>query len=144
MSGDDEDEGGSRPSDSTSGSLSLSCEGRIATGAQVTCMVSGGEPGIDILWQAAFNPVFASAGVTLDAAGAGTFSFTIPAAALGQDVTVELVEWLAPASLGVVGGPVPASVPAGEGPTVPVGHSVFGLLAAVGAVVAVRRQAVTG
>jgi hypothetical protein len=124
--------------------LSLSCEGPIATGAQVTCAVSGGDPGIDILWRAAYNPVFATAGVTLDAAGTGTFSFTVPAAALGQELTVELVDWLAPASLGVAGGPVPASVPAGEGPIAPAWLLAFGLLAAAGAVVAVRRQVVAG
>jgi len=43
-----------------------------------------------------------------------------------------------------VGGPVPASVPAGEGPAVPVGLLALGLLAAAGAGLAARRQAVTG
>jgi alpha-tubulin suppressor-like RCC1 family protein len=84
--------------------------------ATVTCTVSGGDPGIDILWRAAYNPVFAGEGVTLDASGSGEFSFTVPAAALGQELTVELVEWAAPVSLGVVGGPVPSSVPSGGGP----------------------------
>ncbi len=97
----------------------LSCisEGqpRVA-GASVTCTVTGGEPWIEILWRAAYNPVFAEAGVTLDGSGTGEFSFTVPAAALGQSVTVELVEWLAPVSLGVAGGPVPTSVPSGRGP----------------------------
>jgi hypothetical protein len=41
-----------------------------------------------------------------------------------------------------VGGPLPASVPAGEGRAVPVGLVTFGLLAAAGAVVAARRQVV--
>jgi hypothetical protein len=124
--------------------LSLSCEGPVAVGATVVCTVTGGEPGIEILWRAAYNPPFAGAGVTLDAAGAGTFSFTLPAAALGQELTVELVAWLAPASLGVVGGPVPASVPAGEAPFVPARLLAFGLLAVAGAVLAVRRQVVAG
>jgi hypothetical protein len=87
-----------------------------AVGAAITCTVTGGDPGIDILWRAAYNPVFAEAGVTLGADGTGEFSFVVPAAALGEELTVELVEWLAPLSLGVVGGPVPGSVPAGEGP----------------------------
>jgi len=88
----------------------------LAVGATVTCTVTGGDPGIEILWRAAFNPVFAEAGVTLDARGTGAFSFVVPSAALGQEVTVELVEWLAPLSLEVVGGPVPTSVPSGGGP----------------------------
>jgi len=96
---------------------SVSCvPSPLVAGASVTCAVTGGDPGIDILWQAAYNPVFAGAGVALDANGDGTFSFTVPAAALGQAVTVELVEWAAPVSLGVAGGPVPTSVPSGGGP----------------------------
>jgi predicted RecA/RadA family phage recombinase len=85
-------------------------------GARITCTVAGGDAGIDVLWRAAYNPMFAEAGVTLDASGSGEFSFTVPAAALDEELTVELVEWLAPVSLGVVGGPVPSSVPSGEGP----------------------------
>jgi hypothetical protein len=100
----------------------------------------GGDPGIDILWRAAYNPVFAEAGVTLDGSGTGEFSFTVPAAALGQSVTVELVEWLAPVSLGVVGGPVPSSVPSGGGP-VPAWSLV--LLALAGGLV-LRRMAAVG
>jgi hypothetical protein len=85
-------------------------------GSEVACTITGGDPDIEILWRAAYNPVFASEGVKLDADGIGTFGFTVPAAALGQVVTVELVDWLAPVSLGVAGGSVPASIPAGEGP----------------------------
>jgi hypothetical protein len=128
-----------------SSTVAVSCApAALQVGELVTCTVSGGDPGIDILWQAAYNPVFATAGVTLDAAGVGTFSFLIPAAAAGGELTVELVDWIEPVSLGVVGLLSPTSVRAGEGPAGPVGHSVFGLLAAVGAVVAVRRQVVTG
>ncbi len=108
-------------------------------GATVTCTVTGGDPGIDILWRAAYNPPFAGQGVTLDADGVGTFAFTVPAAALGQVVTVELVEWLAPVSLGVVGGPVPTSVPSGGGP-MPVWSLV--LLALTGGLVLRRMSAV--
>jgi hypothetical protein len=43
-----------------------------------------------------------------------------------------------------VGGLVPSRVPAGDGPSVPVGLLALGLLAAAGAVVAARRQVVTG
>jgi hypothetical protein len=67
-------------------------------------------------------------------AGAHTLQLALPTASGMQAVNVGVT----------VGGPVPASVPAGEGPTVPVGLLAFGALAAVGAVVAARRQVVTG
>jgi len=85
-------------------------------GVVVTCSVSGGEPGVEILWRASYNPVFAGEGVMLDASGSGSFAFTVPAAALGEELTVELVDWLAPVSIRVAGGPVPTSVPSGGGP----------------------------
>jgi hypothetical protein len=85
-------------------------------GDLVSCTVSGADAGIDILWRAAYNPVFASAGVSIGADGSGTFTFVVPAAAVGEELRVELVEWAAPMPMGVVGGPVPGSVPAGEGP----------------------------
>jgi surface protein len=85
-------------------------------GDVVSCTVSGADAGIDILWRAAYNPVFASAGVSIGADGSGTFSFVVPAAAVGEELRVELVEWAAPMPMGVVGGPVPTSVPSGEGP----------------------------
>ena len=100
-------------------------------GASVTCTVTGGDAGIDILWRAAYDPVIAETGVTLDASGSGTFSFAVPAAALGEELTVELVEWTAPVSLGTVGGPVPTSVPSGEGP-VPAWSLVLAVLIALG------------
>jgi hypothetical protein len=114
-----------------------------AVGATITCTVTGGDPDIDVLWRAAYDPTFgtafAEAGVTLDGSGTGTFSFVVPAAALGEELTVELVEWLAPLSLGTVGGLVPTSVPAGEGPTLPDWLAMVGLVALVGAAVAARR-----
>ena len=91
-------------------------DGALTVGAPVTCTVTGGDARIDILWRAAYNPLIAEQGVTLDANGSGAFSFLVPATAVGAVITVELVEWLAPVSLGVVNGPVPASVPTGEGP----------------------------
>jgi hypothetical protein len=97
--------------------LSVSCGPLpLRAGVLVTCAVSGGEAGIEILWRAAYNPAFAGEGVTLDASGSGTFRFTVPAAAMGEELTVELVAWLAPVSLGVVLNPVPTSVPSGGGP----------------------------
>jgi len=120
-------------------SLSLACSS-LQAGALVACEVSGGDAGVDILWRAATDSVFAEAAVNLGAEGSGEFSFTVPAAALGQVVTVELVGWLAPVSLGVAGGPVPTSVPSGEGP-VPVGSLV--MLALAGGLV-LRRTSVVG
>ena len=132
------------PAAAVSGSVGpvLACmpEGSpLVAGASVTCTVTGGDPGIDIVWRAAYNPVFAEAGVTLDASGSGTFSFTVPTAALGEPVTVELVEWAAPVSIGIPGGPVPTSVPSGGGP-VPVWSLV--LLALAGGLVLRRMSAV--
>ena len=96
---------------------SLACVPAVLTaGGSVTCTVSEADPGIDILWRAAYNPVFVSSGVRIGPDGTGTFSFVVPAAAVGEELRVELVEWTAPMPLGVVGGPVPTSVPSGEGP----------------------------
>jgi hypothetical protein len=112
-----------------SGSPELRCgPAMLQVGGEVVCEVLDGAAGIDVLWRAAYNPVFAEAGVTLDASGSGEFSFVVPAAALGRELTVELVEWLAPVSLGVAAGPVPSSVPSGEGP-VPVWSLVLLVLA---------------
>ena len=117
---------------------SVSCVPSPAVaGASVTCTVTGGNANIDILWRAAYNPVFAEVGVTLDASGAGTFSFTVPAAALGEELTVELVDWTAPMSLGTVGGPMPSSVPSGEGP-VPAWSLMLAVLTTLGVL---RRRA---
>lgn len=55
----------------------------------------------------------------------------VPAAAFGQELTVELVEWIAPVSLGVVGGRVPSSVPSGGGPE-PVWPLLLAVLIGVG------------
>ena len=117
---------------------SVACvPGVVSVGATVVCSVSGGDAGIDILWRAAYNPVIAEAGVTLDASGSGEFSFVVPASALGEGLTVELVEWTAPMSLGVVGPPVPSGVPAGEGtPAAP----LWGLLMALAVTLALMRR----
>jgi len=112
-----------------SSTVAVSCApAALQVGALVTCTVTGGDPGIDILWRASYNPTIAEAGVTLDADGTGSFTFTVPAEARGQEITVELVEWTHPVTLGVAGGPVPSSIPAGEGP----GGSPTGLLALTG------------
>jgi hypothetical protein len=104
------------PSGPAGPALACSLDGGLAVGSLVTCMVVGGDAGVGILWRAAFNPTFAEAGVTLDRDGSGEFSFVVPAEALGELLTVELVEWVAPMVLGTVGGPVPVAVPTGDGP----------------------------
>jgi alpha-tubulin suppressor-like RCC1 family protein len=123
--------------------------GAITVGTEVTCTVTGGDPGSEILWRAAINPVIAEAGVTLDADGTGTFAFTVPSSALGAALTVELVEWTAPVTLGVVGAGalVPTRMPAGEGPW-PGGEALalVGLLAVAGMLGAsrMRRAGIAG
>jgi len=94
--------------------LELACTpDPVAPGGTVTCEVSGGSAGFDILWQASFGSVFASQGVTLGADGRGSFSFVAPRGAAGQ--SVELVQWLRPLDVQVSGSLVPARIPAGEG-----------------------------
>jgi hypothetical protein len=94
----------------------VACD-RVAppVGSTVTCVVSS-DPAIDLIWTAGTDATFATGVVTTDGSGAGTFSFVVPAGALGQDVRVQLVEWTAPLSLGIAGGPVPTTVPAGASP----------------------------
>jgi hypothetical protein len=125
---DDEDE------EPTQSPLALSCSpDPVVAGGVVTCLITGGDPGIDILWRASYNPVFASQGVMLDAEGNGSFSFVAPAAALGLPVTVELVEWDRTAVV-TVDLPLPTSVPSGEGQGgLPLGVTLGGLLVLAGA-----------
>ena len=68
------------------------------------------------------------------AEGAHTLQLALPSASGMQAVNVGVT----------VGGPVPARVPAGEGPAVPGWLLAFGLLTVAGAAMAARRQAVTG
>lgn len=108
----------------------------IMVGTQVTCTITGGQPGIDILWRATVNPVIASEGVTLDRDGNGNFTFMAPASARGRVVAVELVAWTAPVAIGAgpVGGPIPSSVPAGEGSMHPNGTLAAVVVALLGSV----------
>ena len=121
---------------------SVSCTPDVpVAGQRLTCTITGGAPGIDILWRASYNPVIAEAGVTLDADGRATFSFGVPSTAIGQELWVELVDWTAPTPIGVVVGPVPSSVPSGGGPQ-PVWP--LALLAAVAVTALARRVRVDG
>jgi hypothetical protein len=116
--------------------LALMCEpGSVPPGALVTCTVSGGDPSIDILWRASGSPVFASAGVTLDVDGSGTFSFRVPSSMAPGPVLVELVEWGRTATVTVTGPVLPARIPAGEGAPVRGALLGFALLGVAGLLV---------
>jgi hypothetical protein len=100
--------------------------GTLAIGTPITCTVTGGDPDIDILWRAAYNPTFAEGVVRTGADGTGTLVLTVPAAATGSPVTVELVAWTAPILVGTAGGPIPTAVNAGGGSTANVWPLVLG------------------
>lgn len=124
----------------------LSCDPNdAAVGVTVTCTVTGGDAGINILWGAtAGADVIASTGVRLDSDGIGTFSFVVPVSALGLPIGVELVAWTSPIAVGVAGGPVPSTVPAGQGPALPAVIvlllGVLGLVTLVSGVLAPRSR----
>lgn len=100
--------------------LALECTpDPVAPGALVTCEITGGDPGIDILWRASTDSVFASTGVTLDEFGRGTFTFLAPRGSAGQTIAVSLVEWGVSDTVLVTGTPVPNRLPAGGGPDGP-------------------------
>jgi hypothetical protein len=67
-------------------------------------------------------------------AGAHTLQLALPTSQGMQAINVGVT----------VGGPVPGSVPAGEGPTVPVGLVALGLLAAAVGLLVARRPVVAG
>jgi len=97
-------------------SLALDCTpDPVASGAVVTCVVSDGQPDIDILWNAiAAGTVFEGRGIALDGSGSGSFTFLAPRGA--DAVDVDLVAWGVSDTVRIVGGLVPTAVPAGEGP----------------------------
>jgi hypothetical protein len=98
-------------------SFAVTCEPTaVSVGAFVTCTVTGGDPGIDILWRASASPAFAGAGVTLDADGRGTFTFQVPPTVGDGPILVELVDWGRSATVTVAGTLVPSRIPAGGGP----------------------------
>jgi len=97
--------------------LVLECVAEMVIGSTVACSVSGADPSIEIVWRAAYNPVFAEGVVQTGPEGRGSFAFLVPASAVGSPVTVELVAWQAPVAVGVASIPVPTSVPSGGGPS---------------------------
>ena len=101
----------------------------VAPGGTVACDVTGGDPDVEILWRAdrgdGTDPV-ASTGVTLDATGAGRFSFTAPLAPVPATLRVALVGWGADVVLGVTADgaavapgdePLPSAIRAGGVPS---------------------------
>lgn len=117
--------------------LSCDTEAPVA-GSTVTCELNA-DPEVDFLWRAFTNPDVADGVVTTGTDGVGTLSFVVPASAVGEELFVEVVEWLAPRSIGTVTGPVPTSVPAGDG-SVPLPTWLL-LLALVSTVAVVSRSA---
>ena len=91
----------------------------VVAGGLVTCEVTGGDPGIDILWEADLDGVFASTGVTLDESGNGRFTFTAPPGSTGRSISVRLVDWGVETAVGVAGEVLPTRLPAGGGPQGP-------------------------
>lgn len=121
-------------------SVSLSCLPlNLVPGSQVTCTVVDGPASAEILWTAAAPSPFAGQGVMLDEDGVGTFAFTVPPMVPGAPLTVTLEGWDVGQVL-AVGGPIPSSVPAGEG-TLARGHHALVLvsLALLPALLARRR-----
>jgi autotransporter-associated beta strand protein/surface protein len=102
---------------STGASPVLRCGPQPATvGSSVTCEVSSGDPGIDILWQASVSAgTFAVRGVTLDDAANGTFAFQVPPTAVPDGITVELVGWGVSEPVAVLAGLRPTGINAGGG-----------------------------
>lgn len=126
--------------------LALSCTpDPVVAGAVVTCDVTGGDPSIDILWEADLGGVFATAGVTLDELGNGRFTFTAPPGSTGRSIAVRLVGWSVSDDVAVTGAAsgLPTRLPAGGGPQGPApALLVVGLMAAVGVLLSRLRPAV--
>jgi autotransporter-associated beta strand protein len=107
-------------------SIDLSCTDGRRIGERITCTVTGGPEDHEMLWEAAYNPVFATGPVLLGADGTGTFSFVVPSEALGLPITVTLVGWAVSTVLGIAGtvgdadaSLVPTRIEAGGGPMPP-------------------------
>jgi len=127
----------------TAAALGVTCSdagptGTLAVGTPHTCTVSGADPGIDILWRAAYNPTFTEGVVRTGADGTGTLILIVPAAAAGSPVTVELVAWTTPILVGTAGGPIPTAINAGGGSA-----AAVWLLIAAGAILARTAAAAT-
>jgi hypothetical protein len=129
--------------------VSLACTpAPVSAGGVVTCNVSNGPPGVEILWNV-IGPdgtAFAGQGVTLGADGSASFSFRAPSGITSGVLQVVLVDWLAPLAL-PVGDLRPTSVRAGGGhddlvrlPAGPLAALAIGVILAVGAPGMLRRD----
>lgn len=120
----------SPPTESYAGPF-LSCDAVVITGSRAACAITGGDPGIDILWRLRDpdEQVIAEGPVTLDDVGNGTIELTLPSGLAGT-MTIELVDWGVTATFDVTG-PVPTAVRAGEG-AAPTSWLVVTLLAMAG------------
>ena len=72
----------------------LDCGAGTVAGSPTTCMVTRGDPGIDILWHLrdGEGTVIAKGPVTLDDAGAGSIDVMVPQGH-SESRTLELVAW---------------------------------------------------
>lgn len=96
--------------------LAVACDPNPGTvGSTVTCTVTGADAGIDFLWSASEGANPRGGAVTMDARGTGQFQFVVTRSALGGQVQVELVAWGVGTTV-ATSGPVPRTIPAGEGP----------------------------
>jgi hypothetical protein len=98
-------------------SPSVECEPlELVAATPVTCTVTDGVPDVEVLWRADADAEPIAWGVVRpDADGVGTFSFVVPTSTVGRTLTVELVDWTYPFTIGTVNGPVPTRIPAGQG-----------------------------
>lgn len=86
-------------------------------GGATTFPVTGGDPGIEILWRltAPDGTALLEGPVTLDADGRGVIELTLPADATGS-LVLQLVAWGVEVPVDITDRPVPTSVRAGDGP----------------------------
>jgi len=129
-----------------SNSTTLDCDPtQVGPGSTVRAQVTGGDPGIDILWRVAGadGEVLQQGPVRLSTSGEGAFAFTVPIRSSGS-LTVELVEWDATCVLAVADAHaalLPTTIPAGEGGSTPWQMPLSATVLAAGLVLALRHHA---
>jgi hypothetical protein len=123
--------------------MSMSCSPEPQVNVTVTCTIVNGPTDFDIIWEASYNPVFATGVVTLDGSGNGSFSFLVPAAAMGSTVGVQLVGHTAVMAIGPVTTAVPVIIRAGEGSSPLAPMSLLLMVGGLLTVVGVGRRLVT-
>ena len=101
-------------SNAEGGGPALACEGPYVVSSAITCTITGGDGGIDILWRLT-DPdgvTLLEGPVTLDAGGRGLIDLVLPSRSTGQH-RLELVAWGVSAEIPITA-PLPASVPSGR------------------------------